>query len=465
MRKRLLLITITFSISFLLMGVLSLFSVDRLNNYIKYSDLMDHSGFVIDKIYDAEKSIRDIDRGERGYMLTKDTMYLRFMNNAVDSLHGYLSVLKALTKDNDSVQQSITNLNASVAFRIGALRNNIAYVDSSQSSVPSKFYYDSRQLMLDCSKILHTMHASESLLKESRYRDELFYEELTTKSIRWLLGIFCLVTLFLFIILVKEFRDRMRYQEELQTKVIDLKRSHAELQEIAYVTSHDLQEPLRKIQVFSNMLLYLGPDDAGEKQRANLERINNSAQRMQSLIKDLMSVTTLTKTDEQKKLTDLNRMLQFILINIDDRIKAREAFVEIKLLPALHVYEQQIKILFGELVENALKFSKAGVKPSITISHDIVFGTELNEINVNLQHKKFHRITVADNGIGFDNQFISKMFGIFQRLHQEEDGYEGKGIGLAICLRVMANHEGYIIADGQPGAGAKFKMYFPVEGG
>ncbi len=123
----------------------------------------------------------------------------------------------------------------------------------------------------------------------------------------------------------------------------------------------------------------------------------------------------------------------------------------------------QLKILFKALLDNSLKFTRDGVKPVITISCDTINGHELSDINPNLLQKKFYRITCSDNGIGFDNQFMTKIFRIFQRLHAPESDYEGKGIGLAICQRIMANHEGYIIAHGEPGMGAKFKLFFPVE--
>ena len=464
MRRRLLLIAVTFSISFILMGALSIFSIERLNTYINYSSLMDHSGFVLEKIYDAEKSLRDVDRSERGYMITRDTMYIRFLNNSVDSLRNSIIDLRLVTHDDTTLQKTITSLSANVAIRINAMRNNIRYVDSSNLSTPSQYYYDSRQLMLDCSKILRTIHDKENNLKADRYKEELFYEKLTTRSIKWLLLVFCLVTLFLFIILVKELKERMHYQDALQTKVIDLRRSHSELQEIAYVASHDLQEPLRKIQVFSNMLLYMKSDRVDEKYQQNLERINNSAMRMQSLIKDLMSLTSLTRIDEIKKVTDLNRMLQFILIEAEEKIVARDAQVEIKLMPLINGYEQQLKILFNELLDNALKFSRKGVKPMIIMSCDTTNGHELADSNPSLERKKFYRITISDNGIGFEQQFISRMFGIFQRLHQQDAAYEGKGIGLALCQRIMANHDGYIIAHGEPNMGARFMVFFPVEG-
>ncbi len=145
---------------------------------------------------------------------------------------------------------------------------------------------------------------------------------------------------------------------------------------------------------------------------------------------------------------DLNRMLRYILIDIDDKVKEKQATVDVQELPEIKGYEQQLKILFKALLDNALKFTRPGVKPVITITCDVMTGHELAEINPNLLEKKFYRITCSDNGIGFDNRFINKIFQIFQRLHAQESEYEGKGIGLAICQRIMANHEGYLIAHG-----------------
>ena len=463
MKKRLVIISIAFSISFIIMGALSLFCIERLNTYVNFSNLMDHSGFVMEKIYDAEKNIRDIDRTERGYMITKDTMYLRFLDHSIDSIYTQINELKTLTADNPELQKNILALNASVGTRVNAVRNNIAYVDTCKSTVLSKYYYDSRQLMLDCSRILKTIHQSESQTKSDRYREELFYEELTTRAIRWLLLVFCAITLFLFVLLVRELGGRMRYQEELQAKIIDLKRSHEELQEIAFVASHDLQEPLRKIQIFSNMLISQKTGNIDNESKDKLERISVSAERMQSLINDLSNLTSLTAIDEAKKVADTGRILQYLLLDNDEKIRNKEALIEVKQLPVITGFENQLKILLNALLDNALKFSKPGVKPVIRISSDIVTGKELSEINPNLKHKKFNRITIADNGIGFDKQFVGKMFQIFQRLHQPEAGYEGKGIGLAICQRIMANHEGYILAEGVPMEGATFKLFFPVD--
>ena len=462
MKKRLLIIIIAFCVSFASMIALSLFSLARFNTYVAYSNQMDHTGFLIINIRTAEIGLRDIDRTERGYMITHDTMFLRFMNNAIDSINKTINILDKMTQDNPLQKKNITLLKAAMAVRVGAARDNIAYVDSANTSKPSKYYYDSRKLMLECSRRLREMHLAEKKLLDERYVGEQVYEKLTTQTLRYLLFVFCVITLMLFIVMIKELRGRMRFQQELEAKVIDLKRSHGELQEIAYAASHDLQEPLRKIQVFSNMLLYQKADVIDTESKETITRINSSANRMQWLINDLVVLTNLTKIDEKKNVVDLARMMEFILIDIEDKVKEKDAFVETQSLPTIPGYENQLKILFRALLDNSLKFTRDGVKPVITISCEIVNGAELKDINANIKDKKFYRIICSDNGIGFDNQFISKIFRIFQRLHTQQSEYEGKGIGLAICQRIMANHEGYIIANGEPNVGAQFKLFFPV---
>ncbi len=462
MKKRQLIIVIAFCVSFISMVALSLFSMQRFTTFTEYSDRVDHTNSVIKKILRTEMSLRDIDRAERGYMLTRDTMYLRFLNNAVDSIHSLLGQLKAITSDNTEQQNDMALVQSSAAIRIAATRQNVIYVDTSQSSVPSRYYYDSRQMMLDFSQRLNALFRSEDKLLRDRFKHQQFYQQLTTKTLIYLLLIFCLVTLILFFIMIKELRGRMRYQQELQAKVIDLKRSHDELKEIAYAASHDLQEPLRKMQVFSNMLSYRKEPENSQNIKT-LERINSSAGKMQGLITDLMNLTSLIKIDEDRKPVDLNRVLQFILVDLEDKIGEKNADVVVNSLPILDGYENQLKILFRALLDNALKFTRDAVRPSVSISGEIVSSRELAGINPRIPNRKFYRITCSDNGIGFDNKFIAKMFRIFQRLHNEESAYEGKGIGLAICQRIMANHEGYIVAYGKVGEGADFHLYFPIE--
>ncbi|MES2702475.1 MAG: CHASE3 domain-containing protein [Bacteroidota bacterium] len=464
MKKRLVIIVIAFCVSFVLLAVLSLFSIGRFVTYTEYSDKVDHTNKVIRDLYKVEVSLKDLDRSERGYLLTHDTSYLRHLNAAVDSLRPAIAELDVLLKQDPEQNHNIALLKSGVALRVNYGRQNIALVDSIHTTVLSEYYYEGRKTMLEAVQRLRQMHNVQNVLLNERFANQKVYQQLTTNTLRYLLIFFCLVTLVLFIIMVREFTARIRYQQELQAKVIDLRRSHNELQEIAYAASHDLQEPLRKIQVFSNMLLYRKDTEQAEKADELITRISSSAERMQSLITDLMSLTSLTNTDEDRKPVDLDVLIQELLADMNLKVREKGATITVQQMPVITGYAHQLSILFKALLDNSLKFCREGVPPVIAMTVEKTDGADLVEINPALAERQFWKITCTDNGIGFDNKFISKMFRIFQRLHAPQSDYEGKGIGLAICQRIMVNHEGYIIANGVPNEGAKFKLYFPVVG-
>jgi signal transduction histidine kinase len=464
MKKRLLIIIAAFCISFTLMIVMSFFSLGRFGSYTSYSDQLSRTNNIIDNLYKTEVYLKDLDRAERGYLLTRERTYVSSVDRAVDDLRPAISELeKAIGSDYNQEQfKNLSLLKGDVSLRISFARQDIAHVDSAGPYPLSAPYYEGRQSMSKAVKKLREMYAIEKTLLSERIKNQKMYEQLTEKNLRYLLIIFCVITLTLFILIIKEIRSKTRFQEELQTKVIDLKRSHNELQEIAYAASHDLQEPLRKIQVFSNMLL-VRTTIFDEESKTMLERINNSAERMKELIVDLTGLTSLSKIEEEKAPVDINRLLHYLLIDLGDKIEEKKAKIQVDNMPVIPGYNKQIKTLFHALLDNSLKFTREGVQPAINITYEIAYGDELYDLNPALADSKFHKITVADNGIGFENKFSNKMFQLFQRLHAQHSEYTGKGLGLAICQRVMANHEGYIIAKGAPQAGAKFKMFFPFE--
>ena len=447
------------------MAALSFFSIERFHKYAKYASLTDSSGFIIQDLYKVDGRLKDIDRSERGYLLTADTMYLRIFNNAVDSIYTTVEELRIrVGKSGDGdLPNKVSLLRGALRIRINSARDDILHIDSSRATHPSTYYLEGRSQMQECSKYLKEMHTIEGQKLKSRIDSEQFYEKLSSSSINYLLLVFFIVTLALFAIMIKELRERIKYQDELQAKVIDLRRSHSELEEIAYAASHDLQEPLRKIQVFSNMMLFRKSNAIDEDGKATLVRINKAANRMQALIEDLVSLTSLTKIDEKAADTDLNKTISLILTDIEENVQEKNAAVNVSALPTISGYSLQLHVIFKALLDNALKFTRDGVTPIISISNQVTNGAELSDINRKLANKKFNCITVSDNGIGFDDQFVNKMFQIFQRLHNQESEYTGKGIGLAICQRIMANHEGYILAHGEPEIGATFKLFFPLE--
>jgi light-regulated signal transduction histidine kinase (bacteriophytochrome) len=250
-------------------------------------------------------------------------------------------------------------------------------------------------------------------------------------------------------------QERTRALQEANT---NLARSNQELEQFAYVASHDLQEPLRKIQTFSGFILNRDYDELSPSAKDNFNRMQSAANRMQKLIEDLL---VFSRTSTEAKIfikTDLNKVLQQVKDDLLVQISNTRAVISSDDLPSLHVIPLQFHQLFQNLISNALKFHKTNEPPQINISCDVV--DSVNIQRTNLPEKKYVRISIVDNGIGFEQEFSDKIFQLFQRLHGKSE-YPGTGIGLAICKKIMENHRGFILAAGNPGSGARFDVYLP----
>lgn len=240
-------------------------------------------------------------------------------------------------------------------------------------------------------------------------------------------------------------------RKEIESQLISyanrLETSNQELQDFASVAAHDLQEPLRKVRNFADRLTKTrgvsGDDDA----RGLLESIQRSTLRMQTLINDLLAYSRVTAMSEPFERVDLSAIAQEVLSDLELRIEQSGGTVDLGPLPQIEADPAQMRQLFLNLIGNALKFQKPGIPPSVSITA----ASEGNECV----------ISVSDNGIGFDAKFKDKIFGIFQRLHGRDE-YEGTGIGLAICRRIVERHQGKISAESVSGQGASFRIELPL---
>lgn len=462
MKRKLRIVIIAFSASFLIMAGLSFYTMRQFETLISFSDQIEHTYKVISKLNAIEGVVKDLDIKERGYIITRDTQYLSEITKSVNSIEPTLAEIKVLVNDNKDQLNLLKLLRYSLQQRKLSLDKNVEFVQKDSLSKMSKYFLEGRRLKLESVEYIVKMKDTEETLLNTRNVNKNLYQKVAYNTIRYLLFIFCLITAGLFLVMINELKKRLAYQDELHNKIIDVKRSHSELEQIAYASSHDLQEPLRKIQVFTDRFAWLHRKNMDKDTSETISRINAAATRMQQLIEDMANLTTLTKDNELKEETDLNRILNAALHELDPKIKQKEATIYKEVLPEIMGHPHQLQILFKSLLDNALKFSREDVKPLISIRSDKVSGEELLEVNDKLAEKSFYRITVSDNGIGFDNKFITKIFQIFQRLHNQQSDYDGKGVGLAICQRVMANHEGYILAHGHTEVGATFKLFFPA---
>jgi signal transduction histidine kinase len=460
MKKRLLFIITAFTLSFLTMAALGLVSTRRFSTLLQAIDKVEQSHNILAQLNLLEVTIKDIDRFERGYIITRDSNYLRLLEEPCRRLLPLTEKLKQMTADNSDQYRNVIWIRSYVVSRLDDLKQSLGFADTTLNTVPVHFY-EGRVSMRQCMDFIQKMKRTELELLERQHENKQRYQRLTSSTFRYLFFGFGGLTLLLFFLMVQEFIRRFRYQEELQAKLIDLRQSHNDLEQIAFAASHHLREPLRKMQVFINRLQWL-KKDADQESRELMERITHASGRMQELIEDLANLTNLVSEQGQPETTDLDQIFEDVVKDMQEKIVEKKATIQRDRLPVIQGYPEQVQLLFKALLDNSLKFSREDVFPEIHIKSDRISGDELTGIDKRLSGQIFYRITISDNGIGFNNKFMHKMFLLFQRLHTQHSIYEGKGTGLAISQRVMANHHGYILAHGRPGVGASFKLFFPA---
>ncbi|NET32374.1 MAG: PAS domain S-box protein [Cyanothece sp. SIO1E1] len=240
-----------------------------------------------------------------------------------------------------------------------------------------------------------------------------------------------------------------------------LAQSNAELQQFAYVASHDLQEPLRKIQAFGDRLRTKFGEVLTDQGQDYLARMQNAAGRMQVLIDDLMILSRVTTQTQPFVSTDLNQVVQNVLSDLEVRIQQTEGQVEVGSLPTIDADRVQMNQLMQNLISNALKFRRQGHPPIVKIYSQLLLGQEQLPTE-SAYIANFCQIVVEDNGIGFDEKYLDRIFNAFQRLHGRDE-YEGTGIGLAICRRIVERHGGSLKARSSPGQGAAFIVTLPIK--
>ncbi len=255
-----------------------------------------------------------------------------------------------------------------------------------------------------------------------------------------------------YVVTVDDITERERARSQLEDYNGKLERSNQELQNFAYIASHDLQEPLRKIETFTGRILTRQTDGLPDETLESLGRVQHAAQRMRTLINDLLSYARVDSGQRKPVLVDLNVTLRGVVSDLQVRIEDLKAQIEFAGLPAIHADATQMRQLFQNLISNSLKFSRPGVPPAIRIRGTVTRSAAGGQCAV---------ITLADNGIGFDNRYKDQIFKIFQRLHGRQE-YEGTGIGLATCRKIVDVHGGEISADGRPSEGATFTVRLPI---
>ena len=264
-----------------------------------------------------------------------------------------------------------------------------------------------------------------------------------------------------------EVRERMISEEKVkqlnQTLLENIERLESvnkQLDNFAYMASHDLQEPLRKIRIFCDHLEINHKSVLNDDGKNNIEKIQRSCKRMQELIQDILTFSTLTMDKRQFEKSDLNELVKDVLNEMDGFINEKNANISVENLPSMYVNPVLIRPLFHNLISNSIKYSKKEVSPVIRISSDYEFSEAETENNGH-GNNRYCRIIFEDNGIGFEQEYSEQIFGMFKRLHGKNQ-YHGTGIGLAICKKIAEEHNGYISAISKVNEGATFIVSLPM---
>lgn len=246
--------------------------------------------------------------------------------------------------------------------------------------------------------------------------------------------------------------------KQLLENIHQLESINKELDRFAYMASHDLQEPLRKIRIFSERIVLKYSDGMDQEGKTYIYKMQTACERMQNLINDILAFSKLNVENEMLVRSDINLIIEEVLMDMEFEIQEKNALIEVEKIPKLNVHPRLIKPLFQNLISNSLKYCRKDISPVVKISARIDEPLKSPENRTG----KFCRINVEDNGVGFEQEYAEQVFTMFKRLHKGSE-YEGTGIGLAICKKIVEQHKGYINVKSAVNKGSTFIISLPVE--
>ena len=429
-----------------------------------------NTGDIIGEIDNLHSLVLMAETGQRGYLLTEIPEYLTPYEDALDSLSDQLTNTRNLRSEVPEQTERITALLVLVEQKTNELKKTVelALADKEKRALRVVMTGRGRNLYKE-------LRADLELIKihEINFRNTLFAvlatverEAKVTFAISGITSALLLLGLAFFARLNTSSEVKYRLQleqqnEDLAQKVAartkeltlyseELSRSNRELEDFAFVASHDLQEPLRKIRAFGDRIQTNYAQSLDEKGADYINRMKNAAERMSNLINDLLEFSRISTRGKPFKNVPLQPLIENTIGDIEISIEESGATITLDKLPEINADESQMHHLFLNLISNAIKFRKNDVKPIIEIQY----------CQQEIAQEPWHIITVKDNGIGFEQEFSDKIFVPFQRLHARTE-YKGTGIGLAICRRIIERHGGKISATSVLGEGTSFKIEIP----
>lgn len=437
--------------------------------------LVDHTHEVLETLRTLSREIIEAEDAQRGYLVTSGPDYLDLHRSALAAIPQSVARLKTLTSDNPAQQARISALEQTVTARLEKLQQGMNVHEAQGFEAARQFTQigEGKQLMDSIRTQVAEIEATENHLLSVRQLEShaSYRSAMLTLTGATLIGLGLVITGYGLV--AREVQTRSRGAEALasanelleqrvEQRTADLaatnealRRSNRELEQFASVASHDLQEPLRKIQAFGDRLQTKCSANLGDQGREYLQRMQASATRMRHLIDALLTFSRVTTKAQPFVPVDLAVTAEDVISDLEDRIHRSGGRIDIGSLPTLDADPLQMRQLFQNLLGNGLKFHRAEVPPVVGIDSRII-NQGNGEATV-----EYCEIAVRDNGIGFDEVYLDRIFELFQRLHSRQE-YEGTGLGLAICRKIVERHHGRITATSAPNQGATFLITLPM---
>ncbi|MDR7130757.1 signal transduction histidine kinase [Algoriphagus sp. 4150] len=436
-----------------------------------YTHAVMHTTEVLQRTDQLYSSILERETNIRGYALTGNRDFLTFYNQSNIDAELLLTQLQALTLDNTTQQNNIEELRGLINSRVVIFEATIAYMEENGNLDGFLNPYKVNDALSGYKSI------KEIVLRINEVENTLFREsnQVLINNINALPFIVGLISIFSITIGLVTFFSIYQYnkaqlaankeitlfQEKLRDQIKLLDGSNKELEQFAYVASHDLQEPLRKITAFSDLLNEQYKDKLQGDGDLYLSRITAAAVRMRRLITDLLEYSRAGRIDNEKvKSVKLSKVISEMLEDFEIAIKDQSANITLGKLPKVHGSDTEYRQVFQNLISNSLKFAKSDVNPEITITGEKASPIIVSRYPTLDSNKIYHLIKVSDNGIGFEKEHVDRIFSIFQRLHGKKE-YEGTGIGLSITRKIIEKNGGVIFAESHPGNGSTFNILLP----
>jgi len=437
---------------------------------------------VINAVNKLHVALLRAESGQRGFLLTEDEAYLEEYTETLNNFSTLADEVEVSSFASDLPEQvaRIDELLRLTRKKINGMVEVVELVRKDRTNRAFSILDSDRGLDLynEFEEMFERIDSSERDMQATHLANLM---ELRRDSVNTLLvssGTTLLLIVSIFLLLKMNIRENEKHQEtlvdineDLELKITDrtqelrvyseeLARSNRELEDFAFVASHDLQEPLRKIRAFGNRLDSGYKEALDERGQDFLARMLNAAERMSMLISDLLAFSRVSTRGKEFEDVNLHNLVQNVLSDLEIAIEEKDAQVTVSELPTIRADKSQIDQLFLNLLSNALKFQAPDTQAIISIEASPPDQNEMKNILLADEYD-WLKITIKDNGIGFEQSFSEKIFAPFQRLHGRSE-YKGTGIGLAVCRRIVERHNGHITAQSAPKMGATFTLILPI---